>query len=70
MIKEIIDSLDKNFVMGIANAVAIDVEWKQSFECTNTIEEEFTKINYDKYKVSMMHNTYKKKQTKTNNKFG
>lgn len=60
MIKEIIDSLDKNFVMGIANAVAIDVEWKQSFECTNTIEEEFTKINYDKYKVSMMHNTYKK----------
>lgn len=58
MIKEIIKYLDNDFAMGIANAVAIDVEWKYSFDCGNTREEEFTKINNEKYDVSMMHNTY------------
>ena len=74
MIKEIITNLDKSFAMGIANAVAIDVEWSQPFECANTLEEEFTKINNEKYKISMMHNTYTKysnaKYFKTNSEKG
>ena len=60
MIDKIVDNLSKNFVIGIANAVAIDVEWRTPFECTGTYEEEFTKIDNNKYGVSMMHNTYKK----------
>ena len=44
--------------MGIANAVAIDVEWQHEFECIDTTNKEFTKINNEKYEVAMMHNTY------------
>ena len=60
MIKEITDRLSKDFVLGIANAVAIDVEWKSPFECSGTNEEDFTKIDNNKYSVSMMHHTYNK----------
>ena len=59
MIEKILDEVDPDFVLGLANALAIDVEWNYGFECINTREEEFTKANNEKINVEMMHNTYK-----------
>lgn len=58
MISKIMDEISADFVLGIANAVAIDVNWLQEFECLNTISEEFTKEDNSKINVEMMHNTY------------
>ena len=59
MIKSIANRLNPNFAMGIANAVAIDVEWRFPFECTSTMSAEFTKYDNSKYDVAMMHKTYR-----------
>ncbi|MBQ6547116.1 MAG: hypothetical protein IJL74_03880 [Bacilli bacterium] len=59
MIKTIINRLNPNFAMAIANAVAIDVEWRYPFECTSTTKAEFTKYDNSKYDVAMMHKTYR-----------
>lgn len=58
MIKKILNNIDDDFVLGLANAVAIDVEWLQPFDCSRTKKEEFTKDNGKKIKVEMMHNTF------------
>lgn len=58
MIPKVIDRIDKDFVMGLASALALDVKWKTPFECNNTREEEFINGN-SKTKVEMMHQTYK-----------
>lgn len=58
MIKKIIDRMDPDFVLGLANAVAIDVKWDKEFECNQTTKEKFTKANGKKINVEMMHNTY------------
>lgn len=58
MIKSIKDDISPDFAMGIANAVAIDVEWEFPFECNYTRKGEFTKYNNEEYDVSMMHETY------------
>ena len=58
MIPSILNDIDKDFVLGMANAVAIDVDWLNEFECENTNEEEFTKSNNEKIKVEMMHQKY------------
>ena len=54
MIGKIIDEMKDNFVLGLANALAIDVKWQSQFECTSTREEEFTKANGSKMNVEMM----------------
>ncbi len=59
MIDKILDEMSSEFVLGIANALAIDVEWLSSFECNNTTEETFTKENQEEMKVEMMHQSYK-----------
>lgn len=58
MIPSILDRMDKNYVMGLASALAIDVKWLDSFECIRTTSEEFTKINNDKINVEMMHKSF------------
>ncbi len=58
MIKKILDEMDDSFVLGLANAIAIDVKWDNEFECVNTKKEKFTTIDNKKIDVSMMHNTY------------
>ena len=58
MIDKVIDTISPNFVLGIANAIAIDVEWEEPFTCNNTTGDEFTKIDNSKSKVEMMHATY------------
>ena len=71
MIKKVIDELSSDFVLGLANALAIDVEWKYGFECNSTREGDFTTTNTTK-KVEMMHQTYKDnvKYIKTENEIG
>lgn len=57
MIKEVVKSLDPNFVLGIANALAIDVEWAHQFDCISTQSGDFTVDGVVK-KVEMMHESY------------
>ena len=59
MIKKILNKIDPDFVLGLANAIAIDVRWQNEFECINTTKEKFTLKDSKKIDVEMMHNTYK-----------
>ena len=36
MIPKILDDMSKDFVLGLANALAIDVEWRMPFDCSKT----------------------------------
>ena len=55
MIDKVVDSVDSNFVLGLANALAIDVEWQSQFECDRTRSAEFIKADGSKINVEMMH---------------
>jgi serpin B len=57
MIPKILDDMSKDFVLGLANALAIDVEWRMPFDCSKTNKSDFTTSNGTK-KVEMMNNTY------------
>ena len=59
MIPSILDKIPNEFVLGLANAVAIDVEWENEFKCENTRKDEFTLLNGDKKNVSMMNTLFK-----------
>lgn len=59
MIPKILDDISKDFVLGLANAIAIDVEWDQPFDASATREAEFIKKDGKKMNVNMMHNEYK-----------
>ena len=59
MIEELLDSIDKDYVMGLASALAIDVKWQDGFECNLTTKEKFTKLDDSVMDVEMMHKTYK-----------
>ena len=58
MINEILQEMSKDFVLGMADAIAIDVEWSNQFECNNTREEKFTKTDGSTMKTEMMHKFY------------
>ena len=58
MIPKLLDDISEEFVLGIGNALAIDVEWYHSFECISTQKETFTKQDGTKIDVEMMHETY------------
>ena len=58
MIPSILDEISKDFILGIANALAIDVEWEIPFEKDNTKKEYFTLEDGKKIKTKMMHNSY------------
>lgn len=64
MIERLLDDIDPDFVFGLANALAIDVEWQSPFDCSLTRSEEFKKADGSKINVEMMHNTYKNKDFK------
>lgn len=57
MINNTIDKLSSDFTLGIANAIAIDVEWKNKFECNITTEKEFTLIDGKKMNTPMMRSS-------------
>lgn len=54
MIKDPIDEISEDFVLGLANTIAIDVEWRNKFECHDTSKKEFTKVNGKKMDTAMM----------------
>ncbi len=64
MIDKILDSIDENFTLGLANAIAIDVEWDNAFDCAGTTKEKFTKIDGENINTEMMHNSYKSEEYK------
>jgi len=57
MINNILDEIDDDFVLGLANALAVDVEWELPFDCGDTTGQEFTKLNGKTFKTEMMHKT-------------
>ena len=57
MINNVIDNIDKDYVLGIMNAIAIDVEWKYKFEGENTYKQTFNNLDNTKVNVDMMHST-------------
>ena len=58
MIEKILDNVDENFILGLANALAIDVEWNIGFDCNETKAETFTKADGKSLKAEMMHKTF------------
>lgn len=58
MINKVLDNMTDDFVLGLANAIAIDVKWQDEFECVSTTEEKFTNSNNKDIKAQMMHNSY------------
>ena len=58
MIPKILDTVKPNFVAGIANAIAIDVDWAYGFDCPLTTKESFTQRDNKKIDVQMMHHSY------------
>lgn len=58
MIDKILDQVDEDFVLGLANALAIDVEWDSPFECISTTSEKFVKANGKTMETEMMHKTF------------
>ena len=58
MIPKILDNISKEFVLGLANALAIDVEWNEEFECNKTKEREFTLVDNSTMKVEMMNKAF------------
>ena len=59
MIPSLLNKMPDEFVLGLANALAIDVEWDTAFDPYATYEEKFTKIDKKTMNVSMMNNTFK-----------
>lgn len=59
MIPKILDDISKDFVLGLANAIAIDVEWYGGFECNKTSNEKFTLVDNSSMEVEMMNKSYK-----------
>ena len=58
MIPKLLDQMDPQFVLGVANAVAMDEEWKIPFECRNTVGYAFEKRDGKQYDTAMMTNSY------------
>ena len=57
MIEKTVDYLSPESVLAIVNAIAIDVEWKNKFECERTHEDEFTLYNNKTMKTPMMNSS-------------
>ena len=55
MIDKVLDNISKDFVLGIINALAIDVDWKVPFEGGLTRKDAFTNYNGTTSTVDMMH---------------
>ena len=58
MIPKLIDQIDPNFMFGVVNAVALELEFKNKFECTNTYKTRFTKADGLHMDIYMMSKTY------------
>ena len=57
LIDKVVENMDEDFVMGLVNTVAIDVEWARAFECESTTSEKFTLANNETKDVEMMRDS-------------
>lgn len=57
MIKKMIDSLSKDTVMLLINAICFDAEWEKIYKDSNIKSGKFTDLDGKKQNVSMMHST-------------
>lgn len=55
MIPKVMEEISDNFLFGLGNATAIDVEWQSKFKCSSTELEKFNKYDGSKIDVAMMH---------------
>lgn len=55
MIPNALQSINPEFVLALANAIAIDVEWKSKFDCYRTLEDDFNLDDGTKMKTAMMN---------------
>jgi serine protease inhibitor len=55
MISRLLDNVSDNLILGMANAVAINVNWDEKFNCNFTKPGVFTKYTDDTVKVAMMN---------------
>ena len=58
MIKKILDQMDPQFVIGLANAVAMEEAWQTPFVCEETKGYAFTQENGKQYDVAMMSHSF------------
>ena len=58
MIPKLVDSIDPNFMFGVVNAVALDLEFQSEFDCSKTSKTRFTKEDGLHMDVYMMSNSY------------
>ena len=58
MIPKVLDQINPEFIFGLGNATAIDVEWQSKFKCYNTNLEKFNKYDGSKIDVAMMRQYY------------
>ena len=59
MIDNVINRIDDNFILGIVNAIAIDVKWNIPFDCSSTTSETFNQSESKNMQVEMMHKSFK-----------
>ncbi|MBQ8535055.1 MAG: hypothetical protein IJ463_05145 [Bacilli bacterium] len=55
MIPKVMEQINPEFLFGLGNATAIDVEWQSKFKCNSTELEKFNKYDGSKIDVAMMH---------------
>ena len=58
MIPKILNQIPDSFVLGLANAIAMEETWLSPFECESTKKDEFTKIDNTKEKKLFMNKTF------------
>ena len=58
MIDKVMEDISPEFLVGIANAVAMEEEWQDPFKCELIMKDDFTKEDGKKVKVSMLHKSY------------
>ena len=63
MIPKLVNQIDPNFMVGVVNALALDLKYQDTFDCTYTSKERFTKDDGLHMDVYMMKKTYDKGAT-------
>ena len=58
IIKKVIDTISPDFVLGLANAVAMEEKWQDEFKCEMIQKGGFTKLDNKKINVSMLSKNY------------
>ena len=58
LIDKIIDEITEDTKLILVNALGINIEWVNKFECTSTNGSDFTLVDGSNYLATTMHNTY------------